>query len=86
MIRLIAIFLGFALVGVATYFLIKSHGDLLIKWKHVFEEYEETDGEMFQDEGKLKDFVTLFGFTMIPALADIFIFGMVYYIIKGLVT
>lgn len=86
MIRLITALLAFAIISVATYFLIKAHGSLMIKWKHTIEEYEATDGEMFQDENKLKDFITLIGTTMIPLLADIFILGMVYYIIKGLVT
>lgn len=85
MIRLFSILVLFLIAGMLGYLLIKSHGALLIKWKHTIEEYEATDGEMFQDETKLKNFANLIGYTLIPLAADLFILGMAYVIIKEVV-
>ena len=86
MIRLFSILIILTIVAMLVYLLIKAHGALLIKWKRFIEEYEDTEGQMFEDETKLKDFVDLIGWTLVPALADLFVIGMTYFTIKGLVS
>jgi hypothetical protein len=85
MIRLFTALFATIGLGVATYLLIRLHGTLIIRWKHVIEEYEESEGQMFNNDEKIKDMADLIGFTMIPVIAALLVFSGIYYLIKGIV-
>ena len=85
MIRLFTALLAIVGFALTVYLLIRLHGTLIIRWKHVIEEYEESEGQMFDSDEKIKDIADLIGFTMVPVIVDLLVFSGIYYLIKGIV-